>query len=172
MFSTYSYYYSNFLRRVFLQKHISCPRILNITLQISQSQLLTVEDSEITNSLVALELLSGQKAYLAKSGSRFVGTSKKSFFLADVSLRKTRFFAVLEVLALFLLPNLQRRLGLFTTSWFQGDTLAICCKDLQLFENYFAVCLKSNLVINLGIVASDNFARLDLLQFLKFNIQQ
>lgn len=172
MNSSFNYYYLNFLCRVLIQKHVFCPRLSGITFQVSNTQLSAVEDIEVTNSLSALEFVAGQKSFLVKSGLRYVGTSKKAFFLASVNVRKEHFFASLELLSFFLLPNLQRRFGRFSTNWFKTGAITLCCKDLPLFDNYFAVTLKSNFLIKITITARNGFAHLDLLQFFKFNIQQ
>lgn len=172
-FSTYNYYNAGVLRRVAVQKHAQLsPTLHVVTLEVANSNLTSVEDPEILQSLKALELITGQKAILPYTGSRYVGTAKKAFFFASVSLKKHKVYSFLLFLALFLLPNLQKLGGRYTVEWVRSGLFSICCKDSQLFEGYFSESLKSDLRVTLRAKQADSASFVDLLQFLKFNIQQ
>jgi ribosomal protein L5 len=170
-YSSYEYYNATVIRRLLLQKHGRSPlQVSSITLEVSNTALSSVEDPEVVNSLKALEVISGRKASLSASGSRYVGTSKRAFFSAFVNLRKNRMYSFLLVLALFFLPNYQKLGGRYTRQWVKHGSFTICCKDLQLFDSCFSPSLKSNLRIFIKSEGTDDFSFLDLLQCFKFNI--
>ena len=172
-FSSYNYYNTCFIRRAMVQKHGQpAPLLSSVTLEVANSNLTSVEDIEVLHSLRVLELLVGQKAVLAYTGSRYVGTSKKSYFFASVTLQKQWMYPFLLFLTLFLLPNLQKLGGRFTSEWVRGSTFSISCKDPQLFEGYFAEPLNSNLKVTIKAKNSSVASFLDILQTFKFNIYQ
>jgi len=172
-FSSYDYYNVVFVRRFLLQKHNCLPlQIRSVSLEVSNSSLTSLEDLEVLYALKALEAITGQKATFTRTGSRYVGTSKKCFFSTIVNLKKGRTHSFLLLLSLFFLPNLQKLGGRYTRQWVRGSSYTLCCKDLQLFEGCFSVPLRSNVQIIIKAGDNDSYSLLDLLQCLKFNLMQ
>lgn len=172
-YSPYDYYNFAVVRRLLVQKHCQLPLQVNaVNLEVSSSNLISIEDPEVVNSLKALEIISGQKAVLLSSGSRYVGTSKRAFFSAAVNVKKNRVYAFLMLLALFFLPNYQKLGGRYTRQWVKQGSFTICCKDLQLFDSFFSAALKSNLRVFIKSRDTDEVSLLDTLQCFKFNIVQ
>ena len=131
-----------------------------------------MEDFEVLHALKGLEDISGQKSVLQYFGSRYVGTTKKAYYLALVDVRKEWLFFALESLSLFFIPNFQKRIGQFDTSIVQNNPLILCCKDLQIFQNYYSSSLKSNFLLNFYTSGGSLLSFLDELQCYKFNVKQ
>lgn len=105
-------YYSLFSCRVLLQKHFSfAPMLSSVQLNISGSSLGSPEDPELLSTLYTLETLSGQKSKLMYVDSKYVGTTKRVFFLSKVTLNSELSFFLLDQLILLYFPNFQRRFG-------------------------------------------------------------
>jgi len=169
-FSTYSYYNTCFISRFLLQKHYTVlPQALSISLLVSSNNVRSLEDTRLLNSFLNLELLSGQKPVLSYAGTRYVGTTKKAFFLSRIDLQKKYVYLFLEELSLFLLPYFQKRFGR-DLAQLSGKTgkFVLSCKDCQLFQgypyNYPSDCVV--ITINSSLLHS-SFT--DLFQLYKFN---
>lgn len=172
-YSSYNYYYSCVLYRFLSQKYnYFSPGIKRISLQVSNADIVSTEDLEILDALENIEVISGQKSVLQYVGSRYVGTTKRGFYLSELHICRDKIFFVLEALSIFFLPNLQKRLGQFTSTLVNPECFVICCKDLQVFQNYFSPVLKSNFLISIYAFEESAFAFLDMLQSFKFNIKQ
>lgn len=172
-YSSYNYYYNCTLYRFLLQKYNSfSPSIKRISLQVSNTGLVSTEDLEILDALQNIEVISGQKSVLQYTGSRYVGTTKRGFYLSELHVCRNKVFFILETLSVFFLSNLQKRLGQFSASFINPKCFVICCKDLQIFQNYFSPALKSNFLLSIYAFEESVFAFLDMLQSFKFNIKQ
>lgn len=172
-FSSYRYYHDGLIYRFLLQKHngqVSC--LSELSFRVSNTDMPSIEDFDMLHSLRSLEDISGQKSTLKYSGSRYVGTTKKSFYLSVANIRKGFTFFTLEVLSLFFMSNFQKRHGRFGTWTFNKGAFVICCKDLQIFQNYYFSFLKSNFLINFYAFGGSKQCLLDELQLYKFNIKK
>jgi len=171
MTSSYKYYYNFFATRVLLQKfYIQYPvNVSSVYIEVSSNTLSNVDDISILKSLRAIELISGQKPFIMSSGSRYVGTSKRSYFSAAVNIRNNNIFSFLELLTSCFVPNFQKRIGVLSdSSMLKGNQFTVACKDIQLFTGYEGPTVPYNLLITLA----PNFAGFpffDLLQLYKFN---
>jgi hypothetical protein len=172
-FSAYHFYYDSTLYRFLLQKHYSLvPSLSKLSFRVSNTNVDSTEDFEILHALKSLEELSGQKSSLKYVGSRYVGTTKRAYYLAMLNLRKESVFFVLEILSLLFITNFQKRFGRFDSSIIQRSSFALCCKDLQLFQNYYFSSLRTNFLISFQSFGSSILGLLDILQCFKFNIKQ
>ncbi len=172
-FSSYQYYYCSTLYRFLFQKHNGVVSYVSgISVQVANTDGESVEDIEVLHALRSMEEVCGQKSVLKYSGSRYVGTTKKAYYLSVLNVRKELVFFVLESLSMFFMSNFQKRFGRFEASSVQRTSFAICCKDLQIFQNYYFSFLKSNFLINFYAVRGSAMCLLDELQCYKFNIKQ
>lgn len=172
-FSAYHFYYDSTLYRFLFQKHnISVPALSKLAFRVSNTDVDSTEDFEILHALKSLEELSGQKSSLKYAGSRYVGTTKRAYYLAMLNVRKESVFFILETLALIFMPNFQKRFGRFDSSIIRRSSFALCCQDLQLFQNYYFSSLRTNFLISFQSFGSSVWSLLDILQCFKFNIKQ
>lgn len=172
-FSSYCYYYNSALYRLLFQKHNGGVAVISsLSFRVSNTDVASVEDFEVLHTLKGLEDVTGRKSSLQYFGSRYVGTTKKAYYLALVDVRKDLLFFVLESLSLFFISNFHKRFGQFDTSVFQKIPFTLCCKDLQIFQNYYLSSLKSNFLVSFYASGGSILSFLDELQCYKFNIKQ
>lgn len=172
-FSSYCYYYNSALYRLLFQKHNGGVAVISsLSFRVSNTDVASVEDFEVLHTLKGLEDVTGRKSSLQYFGSRYVGTIKKAYYLALVDVRKDLLFFVLESLSLFFISNFHKRFGQFDTSVFQKIPFTLCCKDLQIFQNYYLSSLKSNFLVSFYASGGSILSFLDELQCYKFNIKQ
>jgi hypothetical protein len=169
--SSFQYYNDFFLTRFLVQKHFrNAPVVTDIFLRVSNNKLSTIEDPEIVRALHTLELLSGRKAKILKQGSRYVGTSKKSFFSVGTMLPKSFRYPFIEALSYFFLIDFQKREGLWTIQRVKRGSFTICCKDIQLFEQLYLPIISSNLLITFRFSPNYSKGFFELLKAFKFHV--
>jgi len=174
MLSTLYYHSFSFSSR-FLSQRSNQEVSLDLTVSLLTSLNGTrgLEDMGILNSFRHIELLSGKKPCLVYFGSRYVGTTKKSFSLLKVNLRSVTAYTFLEGMATLLLPNYQKRVGRFLSSSVAPSGITINCTDLQLFNGYVPNFVSDPILIK---VRSCNHpvtkTFIDMLYLYKFNFVQ
>lgn len=116
-----------------------------INLVISYNNLKSEEELEIVHSMHYLDIASGQKPCLKKSGYVYVGSKKVFRFTGGVSLRKARLYSFFYYLLNVVLPNYTRRYGTLPLSDIKSKCFEISIADISLFHEFkhsFAVSPK------------------------------
>lgn len=174
MVSTFYYNSLSTTSRLLIQR-----RFCKISLDLKSSLInafngtRALEDISLLNSFRHLEALSGSKPALLYFGSRYIGTSKKSFSLLKVDLRSHLAYMFLERVTTLLLPNLQKRVGRLVNSYVTAPTFVLNCKDLQLFTGYIPNFYSDPLTIQIELVKNSyNKVLRDFLLLYKFNFVQ
>lgn len=141
----------------------------SISVFISLNNLTSFEDVNVLRSFEVLEQITGQKAYLSKYASKFVGSTRKVSATIAVTLRKDRMYNFLDYLITVLLPNEVRRYGKLRISRDHSD-FCVGLKDWSALIGFQGDEVKgvlNILVRTKGTVDSFSYLQLLLLSLVK-----
>lgn len=144
-----SYFYKK-INKLMIQKYDFLEKTYNETLIetteiIFKYVVMVEEDVLIKNSLVLLEIITGQKA--TGSGTyKYVGANKKFFFEGKVLLRKIKLFSFLEFLVNCCLAKYFKRNGIYFNNIVANMYLLLLI-DFNIFPNSNISGLMGNLII-------------------------
>jgi len=110
------------------------PVLEKIELRVSLNTLSSLEDSTSLDVLSFLELVSGQKATVCSSDTRFVGSNKKFFASFLVTLRGELMYDFLEYFSLVSLSGSVKQQGVYlSNNWVHSNRLVININDWSCF---------------------------------------
>lgn len=141
----------------------------SVDLFVSFNNLVSNDSLEILNILKCLETISGQKAVIVNEESKYVGSTKRFFFSARVTLRGTRLLKFLNYFSLVALPNDIKRYGLKYDLNLTKDTkdYTVCLQDLGIFYGYKFENFDGNIHVKFSV---KNNVLKDLLKLYKIRI--
>lgn len=169
-------YYKNKIRFLFLQKYnldLISKKQINLQNGLTKIEIfidcvtLSDEDIVLINSLLLLENITGQKA-IGKGKYRYIGSSKKFFYTAKISIRKNIMFNFLNYFIICCLPIYYKRNGIIKDV-IKKNEYFININDSNIFPNFKSVIINNAIKIkflgdklNISYIINDLFSILKL----------
>jgi len=147
-------YYKKKIRYLFIQKYnleLNLIKKLNLLKCLNKIEIfidcVTISDEDIllTNSLLLLENITGQKS-IGIGKYRYVGNSKKFFYTAKILLRNNTMFNFLNYFIMCCLPIYYKRNGIITNK-IKKNEYFINIIDSNIFLNYKTIVINNNIKI-------------------------
>ncbi len=148
-FFKYLRYYTRLLllQKYFVLEQYSLINLKEIILFVALNDLKVEDDMLIIEFLMLLEKITGQKAVVKQSESKYIGTKKIYTVLLKVSLRKYKLLRFFAYCSYVVFPLYIKRYGKLVRQDSMSVNTKIFINDYKIFFNMSQIVLKGNLEI-------------------------